>query len=77
MEKNRYGILLDDDEMKLLDSALKQMCDNVKSIVGSVPIDLKNLRRDIKKIQKNGYVKTDDSNEISEEEYLKICEICE
>mgnify|MGYP006414288883 CR=1 FL=1 len=78
MKKDRYGMLLDDKEIKLLERSLKQMCDNVKSIVGSVPTDLKRLLNDVKTIQKAGYMKTtDDSNIVSEEDYAKICEECE
>ncbi len=78
-EKSKYGILVNDDEWQLLYKSVVHYRDNVESVTGELPEDLQKLADDLHTIQSKGYIKTNNGNQVSEEELKNkiLCETCE
>jgi len=75
----RYGILVNDDEWKLLYKSVVYYRDNVNKITGESPDDLTKLMDDLHTIKSKGYLTINNGNQVSEEELKDrfLCDTCE
>jgi NADPH-dependent 2,4-dienoyl-CoA reductase/sulfur reductase-like enzyme len=65
--KERYGILVNDEEWDLLYRSVTFRRDSVEEITGHEPEDLKKLAEDLLKIKDKGYIKVN-KNMVTEKE---------